>query len=113
MLKKKWFLYLTEFFSGMSVMAIELGASRLLAPYFSFSQIVWTIIIGAIMIAMVLGNIWGGRLADKNPSPDKMYFRILVVAACTVRPRTVLPWDSKRGAASFGLRFPESFCLMT
>ena len=49
MLKKKWFLYLTEFFSGMSVMAIELGASRLLAPYFSSSQIVWTIIIGAIM----------------------------------------------------------------
>ena len=38
MLKKKWFLYLTEFFSGMSVMAIELGASRLLAPYFSSSQ---------------------------------------------------------------------------
>ena len=83
MLKKKWFFYLTEFFSGMSVMAIELGASRLLAPYFSSSQIVWTIIIGAIMIAMALGNIWGGRLADKNPSPDKMYFRILIVAVWT------------------------------
>ncbi len=83
MLKKKWFLYLTEFFSGMSVMAIELGASRLLAPYFSSSQIVWTIIIGAIMIAMALGNVWGGRLADKNPSPDRMYFRILIVAVWT------------------------------
>ena len=67
----------------MSVMAIELGASRLLAPYFSSSQIVWTIIIGAIMIAMALGNIWGGRMADKNPSPDKMYFRILIVAVFT------------------------------
>ena len=43
-LKNKLFLYLTEFFSGMSVMAVELGASRLLAPYFSSSQIVWTII---------------------------------------------------------------------
>ena len=83
MLKRRWFLYLTEFFSGMSVMAIELGASRLLAPYFSSSQIIWTIIIGAIMIAMALGNIWGGRLADKNPSPDKMYFRILIVAVWT------------------------------
>ncbi len=83
MLRRKWFLYITEFFSGMAVMAIELGASRLLAPYFSSSQIVWTIIIGAIMIAMALGNIWGGRLADKNPSPDKLYSRILVVAIWT------------------------------
>lgn len=66
-LKNKVFLYLTEFFAGMSVMAVELGASRLLAPYFSSSQIVWTIIIGTIMIAMALGNIYGGRSADKIP----------------------------------------------
>ncbi|MGN0514290.1 MAG: spermidine synthase [Lachnospiraceae bacterium] len=79
-LKNKIFLYMTEFFAGMSVMAVELGASRLLAPYFSSSQIVWTIIIGTIMIAMALGNIYGGRSADKNPNPDKLYSRILVAA---------------------------------
>jgi len=79
-LKNKLFLYLTEFFAGMSVMAVELGTSRLLAPYFSSSQIVWTIIIGTIMIAMALGNIYGGRSADKNPNPDKLYGRILIAA---------------------------------
>ncbi len=79
-LSRKWYLYLTEFFSGVSVMAVELGASRLLAPYFSSSQIVWTIIIGTIMIAMALGNIYGGRSADKNPNPDKLYGRILIAA---------------------------------
>ena len=79
-LKNKLFLYLTEFFSGMSVMAVELGASRLLAPYFSSSQIVWTIIIGTIMIAMALGNIYGGRSADKSPNPDRLYTRILIAA---------------------------------
>ncbi len=77
-LRNKWYLYLTEFFAGMSVMAVELGASRLLAPYFSSSQIVWTIIIGTIMIAMALGNIYGGKSADKDPSPDRLYGRILV-----------------------------------
>jgi len=79
-LSNKLFLYLTEFFAGMSVMAVELGASRLLAPYFSSSQIVWTIIIGTIMIAMALGNIYGGRKADKDPDPGKLYRRILVAA---------------------------------
>ncbi|MDY2880219.1 MAG: fused MFS/spermidine synthase [Candidatus Borkfalkiaceae bacterium] len=74
--KKKIFLYATEFVSGMSVMAVELGASRLLAPYFSSSQIIWTIIIGTIMIAMALGNVWGGRMADKKPNPDFLYGRI-------------------------------------
>lgn len=79
-LKSKLFLYLTEFFAGMSVMAVELGASRLLAPYFSSSQIVWTIIIGTIMIAMALGNIYGGRSADKHPDPDRLYGRILIAS---------------------------------
>ena len=79
-LKNKLYLYLTEFFAGVSVMAVELGASRLLAPYFSSSQIVWTIIIGTIMIAMALGNLYGGRSADKNPDPDRLYARILVAA---------------------------------
>ncbi len=79
-LENKLFLYMTEFFAGMSVMAVELGASRLLAPYFSSSQIVWTIIIGTIMIAMALGNIYGGRKADKDPDPGKLYVRILIAA---------------------------------
>ena len=79
-LNNKMFLYMTEFFAGMSVMAVELGASRLLAPYFSSSQIVWTIIIGTIMIAMALGNIYGGKAADKDPDPGKLYKRILIAA---------------------------------
>ena len=79
-LKNKFYLYLTEFFSGVSVMAVELGASRLLAPYFSSSQIVWTIIIGTIMIVLALGNLWGGRTADRNPDTDRLYRRLLIAA---------------------------------
>ncbi len=79
-LERKWYLYLTEFFSGMALMAVELGASRLIAPYFSSSQIVWTIIIGTIMIAMALGNVLGGRWADKNPDPSRLFRRIMIAA---------------------------------
>lgn len=66
LLRNKYFLYVTEFFSGMSVMAVELGASRLMAPYFSSSQIVWTVIIGVIMIARQIGNVWGGTLCGQT-----------------------------------------------
>ena len=80
LLENRTYLYATEFFAGMSVMAVELAASRLLAPYFSSSQIVWTIIIGTIMIAMALGNVYGGRIADKNSNPTLLYRRILFAA---------------------------------
>ena len=80
LIRSKCFLYLTEFFAGMSVMAVELGASRLMAPYFSSSQIVWTVIIGVIMIAMAIGNVWGGKLADKSATPDKLYRRLIIAA---------------------------------
>ena len=79
-LENKLYLYLTEFFSGMAVMAVELGASRLLAPYFSSSQIVWTIIIGTIMIAMAIGNVMGGKWSDRDPDPAKLFRRILIAA---------------------------------
>ena len=78
LLSNKYYLYMTEFFAGMAIMAVELGASRLLAPYFSSSQIVWTIIIGTIMIAMALGNVFGGRSADKDPNPAKLYRRMII-----------------------------------
>src|SRR5690554_482089 len=55
----------------MSVMAVELSATRLLAPYFGTSQIIWTVVIGLIMIALSIGNVLGGRMADKYAAtPD-------------------------------------------
>lgn len=76
----KLFMYATEFFAGMSLMAVEQGASRLLAPYFSSSQIIWTIIIGTIMIAMAIGNVWGGKSADKNPDPAILFRRLIIAS---------------------------------
>ena len=78
--KKEWLFYFTGFFSGMSVMAIELGAQRLLSPYFSSSQIIWTIVIGVIMIAMAIGNIIGGKMADKYQKPDKLFIMLFIAA---------------------------------
>ncbi len=80
---KRYFLYVTGFFCGMSIMAIELGASRLMAPYYSSSQIIYTIIIGTVMIAMAFGSILGGKMADKYEAPDKLFMWIFIAACWT------------------------------
>lgn len=78
LLKKKVFLYLTEFLCGIGVMGVETAASRLLAPYFSSSQVVYTLIIGMILIAMSLGNYLGGKMADKHPDVTHLYVLLII-----------------------------------
>lgn len=74
---QRYFYFITELFVGIALMGIEMSASRLIAVYFSSSQIVWTIIIGVIMIAMAIGNYWGGHQADKKPSYLRLYSELL------------------------------------
>ncbi len=69
-------IYFTSFFCGMCIMAVELSATRLLAPYFGTSSIVWTVVIGIIMVSLSLGNYLGGRAADKYNSYGRLYFII-------------------------------------
>lgn len=47
-------------------MAIELSAVRLVAPWFGTSQAVWTSAIGAVLVAMSVGYLLGGRWASKE-----------------------------------------------
>ncbi|MDR3271281.1 MAG: fused MFS/spermidine synthase [Peptococcaceae bacterium] len=64
----KAFLYVFVFFTGAAVMIIEMSASRLIAPYFGTSLVVWANIIGLILLAMSAGYFFGGRIADARPS---------------------------------------------
>jgi spermidine synthase len=72
------YLLLTAFVAGMSVMAIEMAVSRLLAPYFGTSLFVWTNVLGLIMVALTIGYYIGGRIADKYASERLLYQLLLV-----------------------------------
>src|SRR2546427_11149217 len=69
------------FASGASSLAIEICASRFLAPYFGNSTVVWANIIGLILVYLSVGYWLGGKLADRAPRPALLGGLVLVAAA--------------------------------
>ncbi|MGI9111281.1 MAG: spermidine synthase [Gaiellaceae bacterium] len=68
------------FGAGTGSLATEIAASRLLAPYFGSSTIVWANLIGIVLAGLAVGYYLGGKLADRRPEPRLLGLIVLAAA---------------------------------
>ena len=80
---KKHKLEIIVFLSGAIGMGLELIAARVLSPYVGSSNVVWTSIIGIILVSMSIGYWIGGKKADKDANIDELSNILLLAAIFT------------------------------
>jgi spermidine synthase len=73
-------IYLFAVLEGATVMAVELLAARMIAPYFGSSLYVWGTVIGFTLLALAIGYFAGGVIADKYGGPDTLLWVLLTAS---------------------------------
>ena len=66
------------FLANAGLLVLQLLAGRFLAPFIGSSVETWTCVIGVFLTGIALGNHYGGRLADRDPS-TRALGRLLVL----------------------------------
>ena len=79
------------FVAGVASLATEIGASRLLAPYYGSSTVVWANVIGIVLASLAVGYWIGGRGADRWPR-ERVLGGIVLAAAGAI---AVIPFVAK------------------
>jgi spermidine synthase len=69
------------FVVGAASLGAEIAATRLLAPWFGASTIIWANTIATVLVALSAGYWIGGRLADRDPTMRGMCRVVLLAAA--------------------------------
>ena len=87
----KYWLIVLVFISGMTSLALEMCASRLLGAYFGTSLFIWANLIGLILLYLTVGYFIGGRLADRYPS-EQVLCSLTALAAIAI---SILPFVSQ------------------
>lgn len=83
-------LTLIVFVGGISSIAIEVSASRLIGPYFGSSTFIWANLIGLTLLYLSIGYVIGGRIADRWPSTRLLYMLTAIAGFSTA----VIPYMS-------------------
>ena len=65
-MKLKHTILIISFIEGATVMAIEIGSSKLLSPVFGSSLYVWSSVLAITLLGLACGYFIGGKLSEKE-----------------------------------------------
>nr|MDJ0975010.1 fused MFS/spermidine synthase [Planctomycetota bacterium] len=69
--------------AGFALLALEIAAGRVAAIHLGTSVYTWTAVIGVVLIGLSVGNVVGGRLADRYPVRPLLGTLFLIASATT------------------------------
>jgi len=105
------YLVLTSLLCGALVMVIEVLGSRVVGPFYGVSLFVWTSLITVTLVALALGYVAGGILADRKGDPAWLY-GILFVAGVAVLTIPLLKLAVLKACQPLGLRGGAFACSL-
>jgi spermidine synthase len=77
----RWWIPLLVLVAGAASLSTEMAGARLLAPTFGASDLVWSNVIGLILVSLAVGYWIGGRLADRFPTARALGVVVLIASA--------------------------------
>lgn len=80
---KNHILLFVVFITGAAVLIVEVTAIRILSPYFGNTIFTASSVISVILAALSFGYYFGGRLADRHPSP-KWFYGIIFLSGLSI-----------------------------
>jgi len=67
------------FLTGLTTLAVEFTASRMVQTVYGTSMIVWANVIGLVLLFLTIGYFLGGWLSDRNPA-HKLFYLLVFLA---------------------------------
>jgi len=74
-------IFLFAALEGASVMAVELLAARMLAPWFGTSLYVWSAVMAFTLVGLAIGYFFGGRLPARFRMPGVLWWALLAAGS--------------------------------
>ena len=92
MKQSRAYLYFLSFLEGGSVMACELVAAKMLAPFFGTSLYIWAATLGLTLGGLTAGYFMGGVLSKKYHQDVRLLYWVMIMAGMFL---VLMPFSSK------------------